>query len=213
MTYDIDHHRRSIRLRDYDYSQSGAYFVTICTWDRECLFGEIVDEVMVLNDVGNIARDEWLKTAEVREEIDLDEFVVMPNHVHGIIMITGPRRGDPVGRPVLTVGRPISPVGRPVTHHDGDPDIGGDGNRATHRVAPTGPGARTIGAIIGQYKSIVTKNINVIRNNPGGSVWQRGYFERVIRDDRELAAIREYIVNNPVRWSLDKENPIHSRTP
>ena len=84
MTSNITHHRHSIRLKDYDYSQAGAYFVTICTWNRECLLGEIIDEVMVLNDVGNIVRDEWLKTAEVGKEIVLDEFVVMPNHIHDI---------------------------------------------------------------------------------------------------------------------------------
>jgi REP element-mobilizing transposase RayT len=193
MTTGIDHHRHSIRLREYDYSQAGAYFVTICTLNRDCLFGESINEGILLNKFGDIAHDEWLKTAAIRKEIDLDEFVVMPNHVHGIIVIT-----DNVG------------ATRWVARHDDDPGDGGDGNRATHRVAPTGPGTGTIGAIMGQYKSIVTKRINMIRINPGGPVWQRGYFERVIRDHRELAAIREYIANNPAKWLLDKDNPAHA---
>ena len=86
MTYNPDiHHRHSIRLQDYDYSQAGAYFVTICTWQRDCLFGEIVNGEMVLNDMGRIVVDEWEKTATVRKNVILDEFVIMPNHFHGII--------------------------------------------------------------------------------------------------------------------------------
>jgi putative transposase len=165
------HHRRSIRLAEYDYADAGAYFVTVCANGRECLFGEITDGVMVLNGFGVIVREEWLRTSEIRKEIILDEFVVMPNH--GIIVITN--------------------------------DVG-----ATQRVAPTGPVSGSVGAIIGQFKSAVTKRINQIRDNPGVPVWQRNYFERVIRNDRELTAIREYIVNNPVKWAMDRENPVNN---
>ena len=141
MTYDPrKHHRCSIRLKGYDYTQAGAYFVTIVTHDRECLFGEVVDGQMRLNPFGEIVREEWFRTAVVRPYVMLapDEFVVMPNHIHGIIWITG-GRGDPVGRP-------YDPVGRP---HDNDRD-----DQRSH-----GPAAGSVGAIIGQIKSIAAKRI------------------------------------------------------
>ena len=148
MTYDPHkHHRRSIRLPGYDYTQPGAYFVTFVAHDRECLFGEVVDGQMQLNPFGEIVREEWFRTAVVRPYVmlDPDEFVVMPNHVHGIIWITG-GRGDPVGRPYDPVGRPYDPVGRP---HDNDCDD----------QRPHGPAAGSVGAIIGQIKSIAAKRI------------------------------------------------------
>ena len=177
MTYDpVRHDRRSIRLTNYDYTQPGAYFVTIVTARRDHLFGEILNEVMCLNMFGQIASEEWYKTAEVRSYIRLmsDEFIVMPNHIHGIIRILN----QPVG--------------------------------ATRRVAPTkiphGPQAGSIGAVIAQYKSIVTKRINEHRNTSGVSVWQRNYWEHVIRNERALDAVRRYITENPRRWDLDRYN-------
>jgi hypothetical protein len=95
------HSRRSIRLKDYDYSQQGAYFVTICAKSRRCLFGEIIDGEIRLNEIGVIIRDQWVRSAEVRKEIHIDEFVIMPNHLHGIIVI----EDNPVG---ATGGRPFA---------------------------------------------------------------------------------------------------------
>ena len=171
------HHRRSIRLKGYDYTQPGAYFITLCTHDRAHLFGEVVDGEMRLNEWGEIVRDEWFKTAQVRPYVQLrdDEFVVMPNHIHGIIWIVG------------------------------DVGVG-----ATRRVAPTtprGPAPQSIGAIIGQFKSAVTKRMNELRNTPGALVWQRNYYEHIIRNERALNAIRQYIEENPLRWELDRYNP------
>lgn len=95
MRYDPDkHHRRSIRLHGYDYAQAGAYFVTICTQNRECLFGDIEDGEMRLNDYGRVVEEEWLRTATIRREVELDAFIVMPNHVHGIIVINAERRSQ-----------------------------------------------------------------------------------------------------------------------
>lgn len=88
------HHRRSIRLPGRDYSETGAYFLTICAWDKECLFGEIVNGEMRLNEVGQIAAEEWSRSAEIRREIELDAWIVMPNHLHGIVMVIDARRGD-----------------------------------------------------------------------------------------------------------------------
>ncbi len=171
------HHRRSIRLKDYDYRNVGAYFITICAYKRECLFGEVVDLEMRLNEYGEIIQDEWLKTETVRPNIELDEFVMMPNHLHGILVLN-----DNTG----------------VSHEKPG---------ATHRVAPTGPQTGSVGAIVGQYKSIVTKRINKQRGTPGHPIWQRNYHEHIIRDEDELNRIRFYIANNPAQWDSDLENP------
>ena len=205
MTYDPHkHHRRSIRLPGYDYTQPGAYFVTFVAHDRECLFGEVVDGVMRLNAFGEIVRDEWFRTAVVRPYVmlDPDEFVVMPNHVHGIIWITG-GRGDPVGRPYDPVGRPYDPVGRP---HDpmGRPH---DNDRDDQR--PHGPAAGSVGAIIGQIKSIAAKRINALRGTPAAPVWGRNYYEHIIRYETSLNRIRRYIAANPSRWAEDRDHPRH----
>lgn len=169
--------RRSIRLQGYDYSQAGAYFVTICTHNRECLFGDIVHGEMRLNDAGRVVADEWLKTAEIRTEIELDAWVVMPNHFHGILVIAD-CRGD------RRVARTIRPV------------------------APTGPQPRSVGAVMAGFKSAVTKRINQLRQSPGAKLWQRNYWEHIVRNEPELNRIREYIRNNPARWELDKLCPV-----
>jgi len=181
MKYDPNkHHRRSIRLKGYDYTQPGAYFVTICTYQREILFGEIVDGKMLLNPCGDIARDEWFKTAQIRENVQLhpDEFMIMPNHLHGIIRIV-------------------------------EPDV-----RARRRRAPThesfgNPVSGSIPTIVRSYKSSVTKRINLLLNSPGAPLWQRNYYEHIVRNQGELNAIRGYIQNNPLKWEIDQDNPVN----
>ena len=175
------HHRRSIRLQGYDYSQPGWYFVTIVTHDRGCLFGEIAGGEMLLNDMGFIVRDEWIKTAEIRPEIWLDEFIIMPNHIHGIIVIVDDNRRDET---------------RPG---------GGDRRcRGDRRVAPTGPKPKSIGSIMAGFKSAVTKRANEYRGTPGHKLWQRNYWEHIIRNDTELYRIRNYIITNPQNWHKDR---------
>jgi putative transposase len=164
--------RRSIRLPDYDYSREGAYFVTLCVHDRGCLFGEIVDGAMHLNECGALVASEWSRTAAIRPQVVLDEFVVMPNHFHGIVMLEVSRRG-------------VLPYARP------------------NFRSPS----QTLGAIFRGFKSTTTKRINEIRGTLGTGVWQRNYYEHVVRNDEELQRIREYIVNNPAQWALDRENP------
>ena len=178
--YDPDqHHRRSIRLKNYDYTQPGAYFVTICTHQRTSLFGQVVDGEMAVNELGEIVRQEWFCTAQVRPYVKLfaDEFVVMPNHIHGIIWIT-----NHVG-----AQRDCAPTPRGSTPNN---------------VAPG-----SLGAIIRAFKSAATKRINIHRGTPGAPVWQRNYYEHIIRNDRALHTIRRYIANNPMRWHLDRYNP------
>ena len=179
MPYDrFKHHRRSIRLREYDYAQPGAYFVTMVTNDRECSFGEVLDARARLNEYGEIVRQEWVRTAEIRSEIVLDVLIVMPNHVHGILFIRPPEE------PTVS-NRPVGPHGRAPLHRP----------------------PRTIGSFVAGFKSIVTKRINVLRGTPAWPVWQRNYHEHIIRDDDELRAKREYIALNPARWDVDSENP------
>ena len=167
MTFDPTiHHRRSIRLQGYDYSQAGMYFVTLCTRNRECLFGEIVDETMRLNPVGQIVADSWAWLAQRYEHVELDEWVVMPNHLHGIVVINDHCKGG-------------------------------------SRTAPTKP----IGRLIGAYKTVSTKQANTFRQTPWLLLWQRNYWERIVRDEAELLSIQEYICNNPAQWTQDKLHP------
>ena len=173
------HHRRSIRMRSYDYAAGGAYFITVCARERAPVFGEIADGAMRLNGAGRVVDECWRDTAIVRPYVTLDEFVVMPDHFHAIAFVGATRC---VALPDATCPG--------ATHRV---ESGG----ATHRVAPTGPAAGSIGAIVGQFKSVTTKRINAMRGSPGMPVWQRNYWERIIRDDAELDALRAYIRDNP----------------
>jgi REP element-mobilizing transposase RayT len=178
------HHRRSIRLPAFDYSEKGYYFVTICTKDRQYLFGNIVDGRMALNEWGRIVMNEIVKTERIRPNVCMHPWVVMPNHVHFIVNIR--RRGAPVARPrdatnigdgnvCVSPGYPTSPA-----HARGAPPARPYDDRV-RRFGTNVP--NTISSIIAQFKSIVTKRIRAITGNPI-DIWQRNYFERVIRDDR-----------------------------
>jgi len=200
--YDADkHHRRSIRLRMWDYRDAGAYFVTICTYGGQPLFGEVVDGTMRLNEYGRIVEEEWRRTAEMRPGVTLDAFVIMPNHLHGIIWI----RDD--ADDVRATCR------SPVQKERGRSPVQENGGRSPVRAAPwpderpRGPQSGSLGAIIAGFKSACTRRINEMRGTPGAPVWQRNYYERIIRNDREWNAIREYIQNNPITWEQDAENP------
>ena len=168
------HHRRSVCLKEYNYSEPGTYFITICSWLRGFIFGEIINGKMELNEYGMIAEQEWLNNVHVSPHIDSDKFIVMPNHIHGIMIIN--RRG------VLQ----YAPA-----------------NDALQ--SPT----QTIGSIVRGYISTTTRQVNIIRNTPGMPVWQRNYFEHLIRNEFELNNIREYMRNNTLRWAFDKDNPLN----
>ncbi len=176
MPYDPDiHHRRSIRLRGYDYSSAGAYFVTICTQNRECLFGNISGDTVHLSAAGQIVDEEWRHSADIRDEIALDTWVIMPNHIHGIVIIK-----DLDDRGV----RPHAPA-----------------------TSQLGGRPKSLSSFIIGFKSATKIRINTLRGMPGTSVWQRNYYERVIRNERECDAIRKYILQNPQQWVLDEDNP------
>jgi REP element-mobilizing transposase RayT len=183
MKFDAEkHHRHSIRLRGYDYTQAGAYFVTIVTNDRVCLFSEIVDGEMRLNDGGRMIQQWWFELNRKFSTVETDEFVVMPNHFHGIVVIAG-----------VTVGADL-------------------------RVGPNSEGAHAgapLPTIIQWFKTMTTneymRGVKTRSWTPfAGRLWQRNYYEHIVRCENELTRIREYIANNPLQWEMDRENP--SRT-
>ena len=173
--------RRSIRLHEYDYSQAGAYFVTICAFRRIHLFGEVARGRVELTEIGNIINQEWLKSLTLRRELMLDRYVIMPDHMHGIVIIQSV--GAHGRAPAV-----ITPNGR------------------AHSRAPLRP-TRSLGSFIAQFKAAVTARVNAMRGMPGEPVWQRGYYEHVIRHEQELTAARAYICDNPAAWSLSEEYP------
>jgi putative transposase len=159
----IIHHRHSIRLKGYDYSQNGAYFVTLVSYGRESLFGEIVKESMEVNSLGQIVLDVWDHLPEHYAYVHLDEFCIMPNHIHGIILLS-------------------------------DEDIAGE----KHYPLPE---------IVRAFKTFSARSINSLRATSGQPIWQRNYYEHIIRDENELNRARAYIDANPLRWSQDEDNP------
>jgi REP element-mobilizing transposase RayT len=170
--------RKSIRLGGYDYSGEGMYFVTICTQDRKCLFGKIMNGSMTLNNIGIVVKDVWMALPKRFSNINMVEITVMPNHIHGLITVGAPLAGARIN------------------------DNRVDNFRATARVAPT-----HIGNIIGAYKSLVYDlclKTEIPRNNFLGKLWQRNYYEHIVRDEKDLERIREYIENNPSNWSEDE---------
>ena len=188
------HHRHSIRLKGYDYSADGFYFITICTKDRQHLFGRVVNGEMVLNEKGKIVKSEWLNTINVRQgEVILHEFVVMPNHFHAIIEIC--RRG------VSHTPQLRTPDGGVCNTDKGLCDMNRgvcDMNRGVCDTPLRSP-SKTVGAIVRGFKSAVSKKI-------GFSAWQRNYYEHIIRDARGFEKISKYIRDNPACWNMDRFN-------
>jgi putative transposase len=177
-------HRRSIRLKGYDYSQPGAYFITICTQDRACLFGEVVDGEMRLNDAGQMVQDVWDELPAFYPGVQTDAFIVMPNHIHGIIILVG------AGSHAC-----LDEIGQP------------------QGVAPT---RLSLPDVVHRFKTMTTKRYIDGVKKFGWTpfrrrLWQRNYYEHIIRNDHALQRIREYIWTNPLRWHLDRENPNRSR--
>jgi putative transposase len=173
MTFVRTQDRKSIRLKEYDYSSPGEYFITICTYDRKCIFGEIINEDMRLSKEGKIVKRYWMEIPDHYENIELDEFIVMPNHVHGIIIIT-----DPVG-----------------AIHESPLQMTQKQRRKMK-----------LSKIVGRFKMMSAKEVNIYRDTKGFHLWQRGYYDQIIRTDKNLHNTRDYIINNPLKWALDNEN-------
>lgn len=192
-TYDPQkHNRQSTRLRGYDYTQAGAYFVTMVTYQRACLFGEIVEGEMRLSRAGKIAQWEWQNLPQRFRFVELGAFVVMPNHVHGILIFH--RQGTT---------QPAHKMS----------DVGDDSLQETTKTSadgsprPCGPKPGSLGAVVGQFKSRVTKRIWKMPSWRGKPIWQRNYHDRIIRNRRELDAIWRYIEANLINWAEDSQNP------
>lgn len=184
--------RKQIRLKNYDYSQSGLYFITICTQNRENVFGNIVGvgrdrpvpdgppDSMILNQYGTIVENVWESLPD-HHPVELDAFQIMPNHVHFIIVMVGRDRPIDMG-----------------ASQPGDTGASRQNDMGASRRAPT-----TLGFIVGMFKTECTAQINKLRNTPGQKIFQRNYYERIIRNEIELNKIRQYIKNNPLFWNQD----------
>ena len=169
--------RQAERLRSFDYAAPGAYFITVSSWNRQESLGEVMDEGVKLSDEGRIVGEAWLALPRHYPSLALDSFVVMPNHVHGILVL-----GD--------VGAGFKPA----------PTV----------AAGRSPRRHAIPEIVRAFKTFSARQINVRRQSVGRHVWQRGYYDHVVRDDRDLGRIRGYILTNPLRWSMDQENPLRT---
>jgi len=168
--------RHSIRLPEYDYSEPGAYFVTINCHKHRALFGSIENEAVNLNNLGEIASKCWSSIPKHFSAVTLDTFLVMPSHVHGILFINE----TPEDRVRAQHAAPLRPKKPRVI-------LG------------------SLGAIVRSYKSAVTRSINLLRAAPGELIWHRNYYEHVIRNQRELDSIRQYITYNPLKLPLQLE--------
>ncbi len=169
------HHRKSMRLKDYDYSQDGYYFVTICVRNKTKYFGEIINGEMILNEIGEIAQKQWLWLAEQYDYVKLDEWIIMLNHLHGILIIENDINPVAVG-----AGRDL-PLQR----------------RQMRKI-------KSLSELIGAFKTTSSKLIH--QNGLSEFQWQRNYYERIIRNEKELDKIRKYIFENPLKWELDRNN-------
>lgn len=169
--------RRLLRLGDWDYTRPGAYFITLVAHHNICRFGEIIDGDLRLNTTGKIILEEWERTSEIRREVDLDAYILMPNHLHAIVVLEETTQFHQMikDNPHLSFSR--SP--------------------------------RSLGALIAGFKSSTTKKVNILEGSPGSPLWQRNYYEHIIRNEADLVRIRRYIQENPARWSLDHENPVN----
>ena len=191
MEYDPkSHHRRSIRLRKYDYSWPGAYYVTVCAFNKDCIFGQVVGQQMHENVCGHVVREQWFESAKKRKEIELDAFIVMPNHMHGVLWILGPRGEHVLMKSGFVLPRERMPKARP---------------RSKGVIPAMRP--RSLASWAAGFKSAITSRVRKVWNRPQDAVWQEDYFERIVRDEEELNRIREYILTNPLRWGSDRYNP------
>jgi REP element-mobilizing transposase RayT len=192
------HHRRSIRLKGYDYSQEGAYYVTMVTWQREFLFGNILNHEMMLSPYGEIVQKWWQEIPVHFANVETGAFVIMPNHVHGIIYILG-------GRGTVPVPKDDGEI--PISQNNKTVDVIQGGETPPLRIFN---GTPTLGQIVAYFKYQSTKEMNKIDDTSTVTkFWQRNYYEHIIRDEKDLQNKTDYIEANPLLWDEDDENPVN----
>ena len=201
MKYNPDkHHRRSIRLKGYDYSSKGMYYITLCVNKRLCLFGDIEDGEMKLNDAGKIVDRIWQEIPKYYPFVEIDEHTLMPNHLHGIIILNNENVGAP-------------PCGRPLMNPDNGQAQGPANGKYGQAQGPAPTVKRlSLGDVVGRFESFTMyQYILGIKNHQWKpfhkKLWQRNYYEHIIRNENELNKIRKYIIDNPLNWEADEENP------
>ncbi|HEY9597045.1 MAG TPA: transposase [Cyanophyceae cyanobacterium] len=215
MNYNPDkHHRRSIRLKGYDYTGKGAYYFTICCHQRRCLLGEIKNGIMHLNLVGMTVKAVWESLPHHFPLIELDAFVIMPNHVHGVIVIIGsdgncnPNRNNNLNPHLNSCCRGEAFVfGCNDTPPESLSTNASPFPASNDTSPPRGTQSGSIGAILQNFKSVATRRVNRITRN-SGTLWQRNYHEEIIRNEKAYENIRRYIMENPLTWDEDEENPL-----
>ena len=196
--------RKSIRLKNYDYSQTGLYFITICIQNKKHLLGTITNNQMILNDAGKMVSIQWFDLLQRFKYIQLHEYVVMPNHFHGIIYIDKCRGESCI--------RPHDKNFNNIMHTmDSSEHNSGEHNSGEHKVRPYGTLDDTVGRIVQAFKSITTHEyIHGVKQNHwqpfNKKLWQRNYWEHIIRNKNEYYRISEYIKSNPLKWNDDKLN-------
>lgn len=191
MSYNpLKHNRQSIRLPGWDYTACAAYFVTLCTCRRQCIFGEVVAGRMFLNEWGRIVQKEWIRSEEIHHEVSLGAYIVMPNHLHAIVLMNRATSR-------LTATR--------LGFHSDRQHVG----RSTSiRIEwPQRRKSQSLGSLIAGFKASVTRRINQTRRLPGDKVWQRNYWERILRSRQEYKAAERYIRDNPAVWYRDRNHP------
>lgn len=189
------HHRRSIRLKGYDYTQTGAYFITVCTWQRQCLLGEVVNGEMQLSRYGEAVKFNWDILPKRYNGVQLDAFIIMPNHVHGIIFLhdsgwegAGLETLFPTTATLAVKPAPTESIASAKSSHQQSKIYG-------------------LPEIVRGFKTFSSRRINQLRSQAGIPVWQRGYYEHIIRHKESLTAIRDYILKNPWNWHNDDLHP------
>jgi putative transposase len=193
------HHRRSIRLKGYDYSKAGAYFVTIVVWQREMIFGNVMNGKMMLNQCGQIVLNAWFDLPNHYRHVVLGAFIIMPNHAHGIIVLMdddGRGGSSIIGETTLPDGIEVGKMSLP--------------KGKTHPYGITKP-RHGLPEIVRAFKSFSARRINALRRTEGIPVWQRNYYEHIIRNEREMDRITRYIESNPSTWMDDDENPLKTK--
>ncbi len=209
--------RRSIRLPGHDYAGEAVYFVTLCTWEKQNIFGTIKNGIVQLSPFGEIVNSEWLRTPQIRHEILLGAYIIMPNHFHAVVVFVGAHGGAPCRLggeqdPEKTDSFPEKSLDSTRTLAQGNTAEKGEGSgdglcsskgvRAHGRAPLRVP--HSLGSMIAGFKSTTTVQINVMRNTPRAPVWQRNYWEHVMRDEEDWQRIAEYITGNPLKWREDQ---------